>query len=55
MKKFLPEPGNPGFPHPCPSPRGGGARREPHVQTILPFLDPKKKPQQIRDFEGRKR
>ena len=30
-------------------------RREPDVQTILPFLDPKKKPQPIRDFEERRR
>lgn len=42
MKKILPGSNKP-------------TRREPSVQTILPFLDPKKKPQQIRDFERLKR
>ncbi len=42
MKKILPGSSNP-------------LKREADVQTILPFLDPKKKPQQVRDFEGHKR
>lgn len=46
MRKILPE----------PSPRKGGARSEPDVQTIVPLPGKGlKKPQQVKDHEERAR